>query len=278
MIVCKELDKSFESKEDLFKALRESKKDIVGIKKSQILKSVDKGISITAKPLDNSKLSTTNKNISLDDNFYYIAVNSTRILDSHKDLHIDGIWNKTVKEQKGKNYLVDTHKMSLSTTIARKENVEILTAKVPFSMIGKSYSGETEVLIYKVAKDKIINPIAKEWLESGDAIEGSVKMRYTDIELAMNSNSIEDENELKNYNDYKDVIANKDEFEEEIYYFWIVKQAQNIHESSLVLMGSNEATGILENKNTEPSADTQKTEAEKSLQEEQVEFLKTIKI
>ncbi len=267
MIVCKELDKTFSSKEDLFKALRESKKDIIGIKKSQILKSVDKGVSITAKPLDSNKLSTTNKNISLDENYYYIAVNSTRILDSHKDLHIDGIWNKTIKEQQGKNYLVDTHIMSLNTTIARKENVEIMTAIVPFSLIGKSYSGETEVLIYKVAKDKIINPIAKEWLESGDAIEGSVKMRYTDIDLAMNSKAIEDEKELKNYNDYKDIIANKDDFEEEIYYFWVVKQAQNLHESSLVLMGSNEATGLLENKNIEPSTDTQKAEAEKSLQE-----------
>lgn len=276
MIVCKELDKSFSSKEDLFKALRESKKEIIGIKKSQILKSVDKGVSITAKPLDSNKLSTTNKNISLDENYYYIAVNSTRILDSHKDLHIDGIWNKTIKEQQGKNYLVDTHKMSLNTTIARKENVEIMTAIVPFSLIGKSYSGETEVLIYKVAKDKIINPIAKEWLESGDAIEGSVKMRYTDIDLAMNSKAIEDEKELKNYNDYKEIIANKDDFEEEIYYFWVVKQAQNLHESSLVLMGSNEATGLLENKNIEPSTDTQKAEAEKSLQEQQKKYYESL--
>jgi hypothetical protein len=252
MIVCKELDKSFATKEELFKALRVAKKDIIGIKKAQILKSIDKGVSITAKPLEANKLGLVDKNISLDDNHYYIAVNSTRVLDSHKDLHIDGLWNKTVKEQQGKNYLVDTHVMSLGTTIARKENIEIMTATVPFSAIGKSYSGDTEVLIYKVPKNKVINPIAKEWLESGDAIEGSVKMRYTDIDLAMNSNSIEDENELKNYNDYNTIIANKSDFEDEIDYFWIVKQAQNLHESSLVLIGSNNATGMLaENKQAE---------------------------
>ena len=280
MIVCKELEKSFETKEQLFDALRASKKDIIGIKKAQILKSSDKDsrITIKARPLDFSKINGADKTIAFDDNYYYVAVNSTRILDSHQDLHLDNLWNKSVKDLQGKNYLVDTHVLSINTTIVRKEYIEMLTAIVPFSMIGKDYPGDTEILIYKFPKDKVINKIAKEWLDSGDDIEASVKMRYTDIVLAMNSNNKEDKAELENYNKYYDIIANKDDFEDEIYYFWGIKQAQNVQESSLVLFGSNNATGPVQDSNKiEQSDDTQKqVEAAEALQKRKQLIINTL--
>lgn len=277
MITCKALDKGFESKEELFKELRSHKSEIISIKKAQIHKSYEKDSSITikARSLDLSKVSEANKAIDFDDNYYYLAVNSTRILDSHDDVHLDNIWNKSVKDLQGKNYLVDTHVMSVNTTIVRKEHIEMLTAMIPFSMIGKSYKGDTQVLIYKFPKDKVIDAKAKEWLDSGDDIEASVKMRYTDIVLAMNSEHPDDKEELKEYKKYIDSIANKDDFENEIYFFWAVKQAQNMHESSLVLFGSNSSTGVMESSTKiEQSDDTQaQEEAAKALQEINYKFL-----
>ncbi len=268
MIECKELNKSFETPQELFKALRANNKEIIGLKKANIMKSCDKGISLTAKPLDYSKISTQTKGIEIDDNYYYVAVNSTRILDSHDDLHLDNLWNKSVKDLQGKNYLVDTHVLSMMTTIVKRENIKMFTAIVPFSMIGKGYDGDTEVLIYQFPKDKVINKIAKDWLESGDSIEASVKMRYTDIVLAMNSDAEEDKEFKKNFMLYYPIIANKEDFENEIRYFWAVKQAMNVHESSLVLFGSNHVTGQVSIKNIEQSEDTQLTEAAKALQKE----------
>ena len=262
MIHCKELNKDFETKEELFKELRLYKSDIIALKKAQIIKSCDKGISITAKPLDHLKFNAQIKELSLgDDNYYYIAVNSTRILDSHLDLHLDGIWNKTTKEQQGKNYLVADHKLELDKTIAKKEYVEIFTATIPFSMIGKSYKGDTEVLIYKVRKDKVINKVAKEWIDSGDSIEASVRMQYTDIVFALNSDDKEDVREKKIYDELLPLIANKDDFDSEIMYFWGVKQAKNVLESSLVLFGSNSSTGqiTIESDKQKPSEDTSET-------------------
>ena len=247
MIFCKELNKSFNSEEELFLELKANKEMIISEKKSQIQKSIDKGLSITAKPMDLSKFSDTSKGISQEDGYFYLAVNSTNVLDSHKDLHVNGIWNKTVKEQQGKNYLVDSHVLSLKTTIVKREDIEMFTMVVPFSAIGKSYPGDTEILVYKFLKTKVIDKDALAWLESGDSIEASVRMRYTDIELAMNSESKEDETEKRNFDSYSPVIANKYDFEEEINYFWIVKQAQNLNESSLVLFGSNSSTGLVEN-------------------------------
>lgn len=270
MIFCKELNKEFKDKKALFKALRDSKDDIISFKKAQIYKSFEKGISVKAKPIDISKVSEAIKEPFTDDNYYYLVINTTKILDSHMDLHINGIWNRTAKNQNKRNYLVDTHVMSMGTTIARKEDVEIFVQEMPFSLIGSSLEGNTEALIYKVAKNKVINPIAKEWLDSGSDIEASVRMQYVQIEFAMDSESPEDEYYKSNFDEYINQIANKADYENdegEISYFWVVKEAKNIGEGSLVLQGSNSETGqiIIDSFNDTQS---QKEALEKSRQEQ----------
>jgi hypothetical protein len=253
-------DKEFETKEELFSALKSNKDLIIDAKKSIIYKSCDKGQSVVAKNLDLLKFSEENKAIKIDENYYYFAVNSTKILDSHDDLHIDGIWKKSVQEIQGKNYLVEDHELEISKIIARKEHIEIFTAKIPFSLIGKPYEGNTEILVYKVPKNQIKNDKVKEWLDSGDAIECSVRMQYVTILLALDSNSPEDATEKKNYDDFINLIANKEDFEY-IPYFFIIKEAKNVKESSLVPFGSNSSTGVIQNKieKEEPSEDTQNT-------------------
>jgi hypothetical protein len=247
-------DKEFSTKEELFAELKANKDLIIDAKKSEIYKSCDKGQSIVSKSLDLLQFSEQNKAIKIDDNFYYFAVNSTRILDSHDDLHVDGIWKKSVQEIQGKNYFVEDHELEISKVITRKEHIEIFTAKVPFSLIGKSYQGNTEILVYKIAKNQIKNDKVKEWLESGDSIECSVRMQYVTILLALDSNNPEDATEKKNYDDYVDLIANKSDFEY-IPYFFVIKEAKNVKESSLVPFGSNSATGVVQNKIEKNEAD-----------------------
>ena len=253
-------DKEFSTKEELFAELKANKDLIIDAKKSEIYKSCDKGQSVVAKNLDLLKFSEENKAIKIDENYYYFAVNSTKILDSHDDLHIDGIWKKSVQEIQGKNYLVEDHELEISKIIARKEHIEIFTAKIPFSLIGKPYEGNTEILVYKVPKNQIKNDKVKEWLDSGDAIECSVRMQYVTILLALDSNSPEDASEKKNYDDFINLIANKGDFEY-IPYFFIIKEAKNVKESSLVPFGSNSSTGVIQNKieKEEPSDDTHNT-------------------
>lgn len=251
VIICKELNKEFQSKEELFKELKANKEVIIQQKKSQILKSCDKGLSVAYQQMSPAFKTAVEKSLVLDDDFFYIAVNSTNFLDSHSDLHVKGIWNKTVSEQQGKNYLVADHKMELANVIAKKDDIEMFLVEVPFTALGKNYQTQTQVLVYKVRKDKI-NPAFKEWLDSKNDIEASVRMQYVKVELAMNSNARGDEKELKTYQEYIDKIANRDEFEN-IDYFWVVKEAKNVSESSLVLAGSNSATGVL---NSEPLKNT----------------------
>ena len=256
-------DKTFTTKEELFNELRLNKDLIIDAKKSEIYKSVDKDQSVEVRSVDLIKFTDQSKAFNVDPNYYYFVVNSTKILDSHEDLHVDGLWNKSVKEIAGKNYFVEDHNLEISKVIARKEHIEIFTAKVPFSVIGKKYPGETEVLVYKIAKAKIKNQDIKEWLDSGDAIECSVRMRYITVELAMDSNAPQDKTYKKTYDTYIDQIANKKDFDY-ISHFFVIKEAQNVRESSLVVFGSNSSTGVVESKTDQPSNDTDKSKPEPS--------------
>ncbi|MBC7746985.1 MAG: DUF305 domain-containing protein [Methylotenera sp.] len=233
---------TFENKEELFKEMKDNLDLIIASKTAKIQKSCDKGLGIKCKKIDLSKYQEQNKELVIEDTFYYIAVNSTRILDSHDDVHDNGIWSRTIEQIKGKNYLVADHKLETLSTIVRKENIEIFTAVVPFSAIGKDYEGDTEVLIYKFPKDKVLIKSIKEWLDSGDEIQASVRMQYVKMIACFDSADPDCAKEKVNYDKYIGVIANKEDFDY-IPYFFLVQEAKNCKESSLVLFGSNGSTG-----------------------------------
>jgi len=272
MIVCKELNESFENKEDLFKALRENAKDILSIKKKTIYtgyntlnpeesKCFVSNSQIKLKSLSNG----ANKDLFKDDSFFYFVINTTGVLDSHNDLHVKGIWNKSAKTRSGKNYLIDTHNLSMKTTFAFPKDVEIFTADIPFKTVGKDYKGNTEALIYKVAKDKFRDKELAKELEEGLSVQCSVKMQYIQSALAMNSEDEEDKEYLKAYKENVTKIANLHELDEKPLYFFIQSEAKNVHEGSIVPFGSNSVTGVItSNKARDSLKDTQGTEAVKS--------------
>ena len=76
-----------------------------------------------------------------------------------------------------------------------------------------------------------------------------------DIDVCINSDNKEYAKEKANYDTYINQVANIKDFEE-LDYFWIVKQAKNVMESSLVMFGSNSATGRIQESKEEPSNDT----------------------
>ena len=269
-------EKEFATKEELFSELKSNLSLIEDQKKAKIYESYKKGQSVNMKCLDVSKFDIEQqKALKLDDNYYYIAFNSTRILDSHDDVHIDGIWKKTIQEKQFKNYVVTDHELEVLNTVVRKEYVEIFTAKVPFSILGKSYSGNTEILIYKFPKDKVQIPVVKDWLESGDELQGSVRMKYIKFLFCLDSNAPDDETFKSNYDKYLPYIANKDDFEY-IPYFFAILEASNEKESSFVLYGSNQATGQLQKENNEPLQDTQQKEEPTVVTQKEEKLLKEL--
>lgn len=265
-------NKEFESKEDLFKALVENKKELISIKKS-ITKNADAvsyGYVETIKSGANKAIASADLPQELS---VKVVINTTNFLDSHGDVHIDGIWNKSVKDNKSFLHLQE-HDRSFDKIIT--DNAKASIQSMTWKELGFSYSGSTQALIFESTIDKLRNGFMLKQYANGWVKNHSVGMRYVQIELAINSEADYDKEYKDMWDEYYPIIANK-EVADERGYFWVVKEAKII-EGSAVVMGSNSATPTLENK-TEAVDDTlENNEAEQSLQQEetQKELLKNL--
>jgi hypothetical protein len=282
MIHCKELNKSFSTKEEMFKELVANEKTIIDSKKSHTYNSEEwvakngiKGLQVISDQKQIQKaiesIVDEEKKIKFDNDYYYFVVNSANYLDSHEDVHLDGNWNKTVKDKQGKLYLIWHHDFTKTENIiAFPEDVEIFTAKIAWTLLNKDYEGETYCLVYKVLKSKIQSEKIVRWLDEGRKLQMSVRMRYVEILFCMNSENPDYAKQKKNFDDIYPLIVNTADFPDEIDYFFGIKQAENVMESSILPFGSNSATGqIQDNKQAEKSLENE-TEAEQSLQEVEV--------
>jgi len=266
MIVAKEFpDRQFETQADLFKALKENKKELVSLKKS-IEKRADAfnyvGASIVDKNTNKEENSNSNDVNELQ---VKVVINTTNFIDSHNDLHINGIWNKSVSDNKTFLHLQE-HEREFDKVISDSAigTVESMTWK----SLGFPYNGKTEALVFNSTIQKKRNEFMFNQYSNGWVKNHSVGMRYVRMELAVNSESEFDKEEKELFDKYYPIIANK-EVADERGYFWVVSEAKII-EGSAVVMGSNSATPTLsvENKTDadtitteikiEPSIDTQK--------------------
>jgi hypothetical protein len=263
MIVVKEFpEKQFATKEELFKALRENKNTLIAQKK-MITKQAD-AVSYSVQ-VQNDKGETIKATYSDTSNINQLkaelVINTTNLLDSHSDVHIKGIWNKTVKEQKNL-LLLQEHQMSFSSIISDEVTASVKEFK--WSDLGYNFKGTTEALIFESAIDKARNPFMFDQYAKGYVKEHSVGMRYVKIELAINSDSKWDVEEKEIWDKYIDQVANKEEAEAHGY-FWAVLEAKVV-EGSAVVKGSNYATptinveAVKDTPTPEPLKDTQKRE------------------
>ena len=274
MIVCKEFpDREFDSKEELFKALKENKPSLIALKKS----TEKRADAVSYVNSEVSKLNTNKEEngtqTEIDKLQVKVVINTTNFIDSHNDLHINGIWNKSVSDNVNKGFLhLQEHDRDFDKVISdsAKGHVE----SVSWKSLGLPYNGKTEALIFDSVIEKKRNEFMFKQYTNGWVKNHSVGMRYVKIDLAVNSESEWDKDEKELWDKYYPVVANK-EVADERGYFWVVSEAKVI-EGSAVVMGSNSATPTLsvENKSEadtitseqeEPSIDTQKEQEEQEL-------------
>jgi len=170
-------------------------------------------------------------------------VNTTKLFDSHGDVHIDQLWNKNIKDQK-ENYLVKQHQFDFDGIIS--DNVHVHTKQIPWHELGYNYEGKTQALIYDSIIDRDDMPDATKSMfdkyRMGKVKQHSVGMRYVALSFAVNDDRYPDE--FATWEKYFDEIANKDDALENGF-FWAVTIAKNI-EGSAVVKGSNYATPTLD--------------------------------
>lgn len=261
MILCKELNKSFTDKKAMFKAIKAAKQELIAAKKATIKNSDPVLINIpiggpTSVPV--AKAFGVAKEVSFGD-YIYPVINTINFLDSHKDLHLYGIWDKSAKEQNGKIYYIVNHDLALGKVISYPKDVEIMIKEMTWADLGRDYVGKTQALIYKAKLTERSNKDAYEAIKAGEEIQNSVRMRYVRLDLAINSGEDYYKEEKVIWNKFSPLVVNKEALEDG--YFWAVHEAQIYMEGSAVLFGSNEVTPVQyeePKQHIEPPAGTQR--------------------
>lgn len=177
-------------------------------------------------------------------------INTTNLMDSHDDVHINGLWKKSLKEQKNL-YLLQEHEMKFDKIIS--DEVKASTKNMSWKELGFDVSGDTEALIFKSTINKTRNPFMFEQYAKGYVKNHSVGMRYVQLYLCVNDDSYAEEKIA--WDKYISQVVNRKQAEARGY-FWAVTEAKII-EGSAVVMGSNWITPTQSIKSFEPSEDTQ---------------------
>ena len=227
MITCKEIpNRQFTDKAALFSALRENKNVLIAQKKMATKEadsvvcmpfiSIEKDNAIKAEPVDISTVNLLKMQL---------IINTTNIMDSHSDVHINGIWGKSAKEKKD-IYLLQEHQMKFDKIITDKIKASVVT--MSWAELGYTYPGSTEALVFAAEVDNKRNPFMFEQYGKGYVKNHSVGMRYVNMELCLNSESKWDIEEKENWDKYIGNVANKSEAEDQGY-FWAVTEAKIIN-------------------------------------------------
>lgn len=257
----------FATKKELFKFLADNKDKLIAQKRAELKKKdmpvlVDpiivtdakhRAIKEAGKPADIASISSLN---------VVCIINTTNFLDSHMDLHLPGLWNKSLQDNRMIMHLQE-HEMEFDKIIADGDQLKAYTKRFKWSELGYDFKGETEALVFEseILKSRnpfMLNQYANKWVKNH-----SVGMYYVKMDMAIN------DEEMPNYYEawkkYYPQIVNP-EMADERGYFWYVLEAKCI-EGSAVPIGSNSTTPTLEPKNQplngtdnilKPSGDTSK--------------------
>jgi hypothetical protein len=256
------------SQAELFKYLKANKALIISQKKSAI-KHAD-SIGIYLKGFDSEEVDKgfeVSSDVHQDTIRAKVVINSTKIMDSHDDVHFDGLWKKSLGETKN-IYHLQEHSMKFDKVIS--DEVKAYTKSLSWKSLGFDYEGNTQALVFESTISKDRNPFMYDQYLKGYVKNHSVGMQYVKIDMAVNSEEKYYVEEKAVWDKYYNDIVNKDVADEKGYFF-AVTEAKAI-EGSAVLRGSNIATPTISiteaGKSTstiiEPSNDTQKGGTPKS--------------
>lgn len=256
---------AFANKSELFKFLKENKAALIAEKKY----SIKHGDCVQHIVLNEDATEPIIKSISKPEEFTgkevkaSVVINTTNIMDSHNDVHLPGLWSKSLKETK-LLYLLEEHKMSFRNIIS--DDVKATTKTFTWKELGYDAPGTTQALVFITTIDKTRNEYMFDQYLKGRVKNHSVGMNYVKLDLALNSDERYDQVEREVWYKYINEIVNKEQVEAQGF-FWAVTEAKVI-EGSAVPIGSNIITPVLslEEKDEPPYGTHKKIEPGKPTQ------------
>ena len=165
------------------------------------------------------------------------VINTTNILDSHGDVHIKGLWSKSLKENKLIMHLQE-HQLKFDKIISDGKDLKASVKNTTFKELGYKLDGETQALIFDSTIKMDRNEFMFEQYKKGIVKNHSVGMQYVKLFLAVNDENYKEEKSV--WDKYYPTISNKSTADERGY-FWAVTEAKII-EGSAVPIGNNQFT------------------------------------
>lgn len=228
---------NFNEKTELFEYLKTNKDSLITQKKKLPIKSDPILFPVEHLPMETQKafLGTLKPNQL----FVKVVMNTTNIMDLHSDVHIPGLWKKTLMENKT-FYHLQEHEAEFSKVISDSAKAYMQT--MAWKELGYRADGNTDALIFEsiISKDRneeMYRQYLNKWVKNH-----SVGMQYVKMDLAINDPASEKEYDF--WNKYIGTIANRKEAEAQGY-FWPILEAKLL-EGSAVVFGSNKVTPTLE--------------------------------
>lgn len=271
-VFCKELKRNFDSKAEMFAALKEDKEHIIGLKKAALKDTDPVMLYVRDKNAEKALSDPMPTDVG---SMIYPVINSCNWLDSHGDVHIKGLWDVSLKDQAGKVYYIINHDLEIGSVIAYPKDVEATVQDIAWREMGVDIDGTTQVLLYKVKLTSAANKDFLEAVKAGAPIQNSVRMRYIGMTLCIDDSSDDFKQEKANFDKYIKVIANRKDAEEQGY-FWAITEAAVYKEGSAVLFGSNEATPILYSDPQSSSQSSNKADPPKEQSKTKSELIKVL--
>lgn len=182
-----------------------------------------------------------------------LIINTTKLFDSHYDVHIDGIWSKSLSETTDL-YLLQEHVMKFKSIICGPEDIQASVKNFSWKALGAAYDGTTQALVFDVVISKSRNKYMFDQYAKKYVKNHSVGMRYVKIVVCINDEDYPVQ--FENWNKYYPLVANKDDVDAEGFFFAILEA--KVVEGSAVVKGSNFVTPTqsIEEEKAEPPAGT----------------------
>jgi len=230
----------FATKKELFQFLSENREKVIAQKKA-VKKEADCPILVAPVLTYGYKTNANKADQIAPSDFNSLkavcVINTTNFMDSHDDLHLPGIWNKTIQENRHIMHLQE-HTMEFDKIIADGKELKAYTKRYKWSELGYPFEGDTEALVFESTILKKRNAYMLEQYANGWVKNHSVGMFYVKMDIAINDEDYV--NEYAAWQKYYPQIANKERADERGYFFYVL-EAKCV-EGSAVPIGSNSCT------------------------------------
>lgn len=241
----------FADKKELFKYLHANSREIIELKKSALKHTDIIGLNENEQK-EYKALNTSHKDDPSSGSITRtIIANTYNWMDSHDDVHMDGLFAKSISEKTA--WHLHDHIFNVTAKVGKPGTIE--EKAIQWHQLGVNKFGYTQALFLTSEILERYNKQTYEAYLNGEIDQHSVGMQYVQVYLAMNDPEYKEA--FAQWNTVLPKLGNAARAEEKGY-FWVIKEAK-LKEISCVLEASNELTPTLNNK-IGPLANTQKTE------------------